>query len=312
MTNNKFTRKEFLKMTAGALGAGALMSSGLGRLAWAEGEMLKRPIPSTGEMIPAVGLGTALTFGSYIEGPEYDRRKNAVKALLDNGGTVIDTSPTYREAEIVVGKALDELGMRDKAFLATKISISGKAKGVAQNIQSQADLRTDHFELLQVHNLRDTTAHMETINKMREAGKVKYVGITHFRENRNDDLVQAMKDYPVDFIQCQYNMLDRSIEDSILPAALDNGVAIMINVPFARGRLFGAVKDQQIPEFTKEFGVDTWGKFFLKFILSHKAVTVVIPGTINDYHVIDNLGALKGRLPDNTEREKMAAFIQGL
>lgn len=316
MTKIKMSRKEFLKLTAGLVGAGALMSSGLGRLALGQsenkGDMLKRPIPSSGEMIPAVGLGTALEFGTFKNDEEFMVRRNAVQALLDNGGTVIDTSPTYREAEIVVGRALDELGMRDKAFLATKISISGQDAGIRQNTQSKSDLRTDHFELLQVHNLRDTAKHMETINKMREAGKVKYVGITHFRKNRNDDLVQAMKDYPVDFIQCQYNILDRSIEERVLPTAMDKGVAIMINVPFARGRLFRATGGKEIPEFAKEFGVDTWGKFFLKFILSHKAVTVAIPGTIHDYHVIDNLGALKGRLPDNAEREKMAAFIQGL
>ena len=312
MSKNIITRKEFLKLGATAFGVGALATTGLGRTALAQGNILHRQIPSTGEMIPAVGLGTALEFGTYANDDEFMLRRNTIEALLTNGGSVIDTSPTYRSAEHVVGRALDELGMRDKAFLATKISISGQEAGVQQNNQSAIDLRTDHYELLQVHNLRDTAKHMETIHGLKEKGKVKYVGITHFRENRNEDLVKAMEEFPVDFIQCQYNILDRSIENSILPAALEHGVAIMINVPFARGRLFSATNGVEIPEWTKEMGIDTWGKFFLKFILSHNAVTVAIPGTIHVRHVIDNLGALRGRLPTPAEREQMAEFIQSL
>ncbi|MBT5187765.1 MAG: aldo/keto reductase, partial [Kordiimonadaceae bacterium] len=240
--------------------------------------------------------------------------RNAIETLFKEGGSVIDTSPTYREAEIVVGRALDELGARDKTFLATKISISGKQQGVDQNAQSQKDLRTGKFDLLQVHNLRDTEAHLETINAMRAAGNVRYVGITHFRENQNAGLVEAIEKYNLDFVQCQYNLLDRSIENSILPAAREHGVAVMINVPFARGRLFGptAGSGLEIPQWAKEFGVDSWGKFFLKFILGHEDVTVIIPGTIHDYHVVDNIGALRGRLPTAAERTKMVQFIADL
>ena len=312
MTKTKFSRKEFLQLGIGALGASVLASSGIGRMAIGQEGMLRRPIHSSGEYIHAVGLGTALEFGTYDTQEEFMMRRNAIEALLTNGGSVIDTSPTYRRAEHVVGRALDELGMRDKAFLATKISIPGQDDGVRQNTQSAIDLRSDKYELLQVHNLRDTAKHMETIMGLKEKGKVKYTGITHFRENRNEDLVKAMEEFPVDFIQCQYNILDRSIEDSVLPAALELGIAIMINVPFARGRLFKATSGLEVPEWSQEFGIDTWGKFFLKFILSHKAVTVAIPGTIHVRHVLDNLGALRGPLPNNAERERMAEYIQSL
>ena len=316
---SNLTRKEFLKLTGAVAGAGMLATSGFGSLANAQNstmasDLLHRPIHSTGEMIPAVGLGTALDFGTFASDAEFMLRRNAIETLFKEGGTVIDTSPTYRDAEIAVGRALDELGARDKCFLATKISISGKQAGVDQNVGSAKDLRTNKFELLQVHNLRDTEAHLETINAMREAGQVRYVGITHFRENQNAGLVEAIEKYKPDFIQCQYNLLDRSIENTILPAAREHGVAIMINVPFARGRLFGptAGAGLEIPEWATDFGVDSWGKFFLKFILGHRDITVIIPGTIHDYHVVDNIGALRGRLPTTAEREKMAQVIADL
>lgn len=313
MTNKDITRKEFLKLSGAALGTSILASSGIGNLAQAQtNDLLHRPIHSTGEMIPAVGLGTALEFGTFNNDAEFMVRRNAIETLFKEGGSVIDTSPTYREAEIVVGRALDELGARDKCFLATKISISGKQAGIDQNARSAKDLRGDKYDLLQVHNLRDTQAHLETINALKDAGKVRYVGITHFRENMNAGLVKAIETYKLDFIQCQYNLLDRSIENSILPAAREHGVAVMINVPFARGRLFGMTAGHEIPQWAKEFGVDSWGKFFLKYIIGHRDVTVAIPGTIHDYHVVDNVGALRGRLPDDAERVKMVQFIENL
>ncbi len=313
MNHEKMTRKEFLKLTGAAAGAGVIASSGLGSIANAQSsDLLHRPIHSTGEMIPAVGLGTALEFGD-LSG-DFSKRKGAIEALFREGGSVIDTSPTYSDAEQIVGRALDELGARDKCFLATKTSIRGKQAGIDQNTQSFKDLRTNSFDLLQVHNLRNTDAHLDTINGLREEGKVRYVGITHFRESQNDDAVKVIENNKIDFIQCQYNLLDRSVEERVLPAAREHGVAVMINVPFARGGLFGptAGAGLEIPEWSKDFGVDTWGKFFLKFILGHPDITVIIPGTINDYHVVDNVGALRGRLPTQTERQRMVQFIEDL
>lgn len=307
---DKITRKEFLKLGGAAIGASLLpmQASKANPM-----NLLHRRIHSTGEMIPAVGLGTASDgFGRMGNILEYQKRSNAIKALLDNGGTVIDTSPTYRGAEAVVGRVLDELGRRNECFLATKTSIYGKQDGVRQNERSYDELRTKSFDLLQVHNLKDTDDHLETINALKEDGRVRYVGITHVRSRLNNDTVRFIENNKLDFIQCQYNMFDRSIENSVLPAAREHGVAVMINVPFGRGRLFRAVAGREVPVWASDFGADTWGKFFLKFILSHPDVTVAIPGTINDYHVIDNLGALEGRLPIKPERDRMISYIENL
>ncbi|MCC3860379.1 aldo/keto reductase [Pseudemcibacter aquimaris] len=308
------TRKEFLKLTGAAAATGALAATGLGAsVANAQSsDLLHRPIHSSGEMIPAVGLGTAMTFGDLSQ--DFNQRKNAIAALFREGATVIDTSPTYSNAEQVVGRALDELGARDKCFLATKISIMGKQEGIDQNNKSFEDLRTNKMELLQVHNLKDTDAHLDTINGLREEGKVKYVGITHFRDSLNDEAAKVIENNKIDFIQCHYNLLNQSIENRVLPAAREHGVAVMVNVPFARGRLFGPTAGAgiEIPEWSKDFGVDSWGKFFLKYILGREEVTVIIPGTVNDYHVVDNVGALRGRLPTETERKRMVDFIEAL
>ncbi|MDG1437657.1 MAG: aldo/keto reductase [Emcibacteraceae bacterium] len=251
MTNSKdLNRKEFLKLGGAAIGAGLLSSSLFSNQAIAQSsELLHRPIHSTGEMIPAVGLGTASDgFGRMSNSADYQKRRGAIAALIENGGTVIDTSPTYRGAEAVVGRALDELKMRDRCFLATKTSIFGKQDGVEQNDRSYRELKTNKFDLLQVHNLKDTEAHLETINALKDAGKVRYVGITHVRSRLNDEAANFIESVPLDFIQCQYNMLDRSIENRVLPAARERGVAVMINVPFGRGRLFRAVSGQSVPE----------------------------------------------------------------
>ena len=282
--SNSITRKKFLKLSGGAVGAGLIATSGFSSSTIAQStDLLHRTIHSTGEKVPAVGLGTALEFGDITA--NYSKRKNAIKALIREGGKVIDTSPTYSNAEKIVGRSLDELGARDNSF-----------------------------NLLQVHNLRGTKAHLETINALKKEGKVSYTGVTHFRDSQNEDAARVIENNKIDFIQCHYNLLNRSIEQRVLPAAREHGVAVMINVPFARGGLFGptAGKGLAIPEWAKEFGVDSWGKFFLKFILGHKDITVVIPGTINDYHVVDNIGALRGRLPTGAERKRMVTFINDL
>jgi aryl-alcohol dehydrogenase-like predicted oxidoreductase len=307
---NAITRKKFLKLTGAAA-----MSSLLPSIATQAqtSDLLHRPIHSTGETVPVIGLGTASDgFGRQGSDGEYEQRRNAIAAFFNNGGTVIDTSPTYRGAEAVVGRALEELGMRERCFLATKTSIYGKQEGIRQNAASFEYLRTGKFDLLQVHNLKDTDDHLETLNALKEQGKIRYLGITHVRSRLNNEAVGFIERNKLDFIQCQYNMLDRSIENSVLPAAREHSVAVMVNVPFGRGRLFRAVYGEVVPEWAKDFGADSWGKFFLKFILSHPDVTVAIPGRVNDYHVVDNMGAARGRLPDDTERERMIQFIRNL
>lgn len=314
MTKN-ITRKEFLKLSGAAIGTGVMASTGLGSVARAqESDLLHRTIHATGEKIPAVGLGTAQTFGDLSQ--DFMARRNTIETLFKEGGTVIDTAPTYSNAEIVVGRALDELGARDKCFLATKTSLrnnaDSKQAGIDQNTQSFADLKTDKFDLLQVHNHRGTDVHLETIDEMKQDGKVRYAGLTHSNARLNDAAVTVIESGRLDFMQVQYNIFDRSAADRVLPAARDNGVAIMINLPFARGRVFSATQGMEIPEWAKDFGVDTWGKFFLKWVIGHPAVTVAIPGTVFPHHVVDNIGALRGRLPTEAERTRMVQFIEDL
>lgn len=310
---SNITRKEFLKLTGAAAGAGLIGATGLGSVARAQSsDLLHRKIPATGEMVPAVGLGTAQTFGDLSQ--DFMARRNTIETLFKEGGTVIDTAPTYSDAEKVVGRALDELGARDKCFLATKTSLRNgdKQAGIDQNNQSFIDLKTDRFELLQVHNHRGTDYHLDTYKKYKEEGKIKYAGLTHSNARLNDDAVKVIESGRLDFMQVQYNMFDRSAEERVLPAALDNGVAVIINLPFARGRVFSATQGKEIPEWAKDFGVDTWGKFFLKHLISHPAITVAIPGTIYPHHVVDNIGALRGRLPTAAERKRMEDFIEAL
>jgi len=207
MTDN-ITRKKFLKLSGAATVAG-LLSASLPLRAQTN-DLLHRPIHSTGEMIPAVGLGTASDgFGRQSTTAQYEQRRNAIKALIDNGGTVIDTSPTYRGAEQVVGRALEDLGMRDRCFLATKTSIYGKQDGIEQNERSFEALRTDRFDLLQVHNLKDTDDHLETLAALKAEGKIRYLGITHVRSRLNNEAVGFIEKYKPDFIQCQYNIYAR-------------------------------------------------------------------------------------------------------
>lgn len=308
-----YTRAEFLKLMAGTTAGAALMASGA-RLSFAgsTGPMLKRAIPKSGELLPVVGLGTAQDFGVADDAEVYASRVQVIRALLEGEGTLIDTSPTYTEAETVVGKVLEDLSLGSNAFIATKISISGEQDGVDQAEQSFVDLRTDVIDLLQVHNLRDTDKHLKTIRRLKEEGRVRYIGITHSRVSQNNALAHVMETEEIDFVQVQYSLGERSAEERVLPVAAERGIAVLTNLPYARGRLFGAVSGLALPEWAAEFDADTWGQFFLKFLIANPAVTAVIPGTNKAHHMVDNLGAGRGRLPTTAHRKKMVDFFEGL
>lgn len=310
------SRADFLRLSAGAVTAGAALTlsgpfSGLTAKA-ASNPMLARKIPKSGEMIPVIGLGTAQSFGYAGDVKTYNARKDVLRTFLAGGGKMIDTSPTYSDAEEVVGRGLVDLGLRDKAFIATKISTYGKQSGIDQHRQSVGDLRTPLFDLLQVHNLKDTKDHLATIRRLKGEGKVRYAGITHFRTSAHDVLADVMRREPLDFVQVNYSMTSRAAAKTILPLALDKGIAVIINVPFARGRLFGQVRGKKLPPWAVEFDAHSWGHFFLKFLLANEAVTVVIPGTTKVKHVRDNLGAGQGRLPTKAHLKKMIDFIDSL
>jgi aryl-alcohol dehydrogenase-like predicted oxidoreductase len=305
------TRMEFLRMTAGS--ATLLAAGGLGAIAdafAADAPLLTRKVPKTGEVLPLVGLGTAQTFGDVLEGEGFEQRKNVIKAHVDNGGVLIDTSPTYSGAEAVIGKAMRELGNRNKIYISTKISIDGEKAGIDQFNKSLKDLGTDHVELLHIHNLRDFDTHLKTVRRMKDEGKAKAIGATHFQERGFEPMIKVMKTANLDWIQINYAIDDRGAEKDILPLAKDLGMGVMLNLPFGRDRLFDKVKGKDVPQWAvKDLGCDTWAKFFLKYLISNDAVTCAIPGTTFPHHVPDNLGAARGRLPDEATRKKMAALI---
>lgn len=304
------TRKEFLRLAAGAAGAiatGGLLGRAGGAIA-ADAPVLRRPIPSTGEMLPVIGVGTAVVYEIESSDAKFPLLVDSVKTFLENGGTLIDTSPTYGRAEKNLGEIFRRTGLRKNAFLATKISTSGEQSGINQVESAMRDMGTDRLDLLQVHNIRDTNTHLRTIRRLKDEGKVRYVGITTSFDRDYPEFEQIMRRERLDFIQIDYALDNRNAEERILPLAQDRGMAVLINLPFGRGRLFSAARGKPLPSFAAEIDCTSWAQFFLKFLLAHPAVNGVIPGTDRPEFAIDNLNAARGRIPDARMREQMIKF----
>jgi len=280
---------------------------GLGTI---DSRLMRRTIPGTNESLPAVGVGTWQTFDASPEG--YPPLREVLSTLVEQGGSVIDSSPMYGKSEDVVGKLSEELKLNDKLFVATKVWIRGEKQGISQMNESFAKLRRGNIDLMQVHNLLDWQNHLKTLRKWKEEGKVRYIGLTHYTDSEHDTLLDIIKKNRVDFIQVNYNLLDRNAEKSLLPAAKDLNVGVLVNRPFEEGALFSRVNGKQLPAWAAEFDCGSWGQFFLKYILSHPAVTCVIPGTSKAKHLIDNLSAGMGRLPDESQRTKMVESLRNL
>jgi diketogulonate reductase-like aldo/keto reductase len=274
-------------------------------------EMLTRLIPDTSESIPVIGLGTyeVLDVAGSVE--EIDPRKEIVDMLVEKGGSLIDSSPMYNRSEKIVGDIINASGNRDDLFLATKVWINGKSAGETQMRRSRDLMNAGIIDLMQVHNLRDVDVHMATIREWQAEGRIRYNGITHYTEGAHRSMIRSMEDHNPEFIQINYSIGEREAEERVLPLAEDLGVAVVINRPFMEGRVFSAVRNQELPDWATDFA-DSWGQFFLKFIVSHPAVTCVIPATSKPHHMIDNLGAGFGEMPDQATREKMAAFWDSL
>ena len=303
------SRREMLKVTAGASAALAL-----GRLPGLAqpSEIMKRPIPSTGELIPVVGLGTARTFNVGESEEERAPLREVLEAFVEMGGTVLDTAPGYRNSEEVSGDLAEDLGATDRLFMATKVAAEAKEQGIEQMQNSMRLLNRDVIDLMQVHNLRGWSTQLATLREWKAAGRVRYIGITTSRERQYDDFVAVMEKEELDFIQVNYSIAARTAEERILPLAADRGVAVLINLPYGRGGLFQAVEGQDLPEWAAEFDAESWGQFFLKFIISHPAVTCPIPATTKVRHLRDNMGAAYGRLPDEATRKRMTEFFDAL
>ncbi len=302
---HKLSRSDFLRQ-AGRLAAAGLLAPALPALA-NEGPVLRRPIPSSGEMIPVIGSGTAVIYDIEAQDPRIPVLAQSMSALIGGGGAMIDTAPTYGRAEKRLGEVLRlvEPAVRERVFLASKISTMGEEAGVKQVTQTFADLGVSRLDLLQVHNVRDTQTHLKTIRRLREEGKVRYTGITTSFERTHPEFERIMMNEKIDFIQIDYAIDNRLAEQRILPLAQDRGLAVIINLPFGRNRLFAKAKDRPLPDFAKELGCSSWAQYFLKFLIGHPAVTVVIPGTDRPEYARDNLGAARGTIPDAAMRRRM-------
>jgi diketogulonate reductase-like aldo/keto reductase len=272
--------------------------------------MLKRKTPSTQEELPCIGLGTWQTFDVGISSTELSPLKDVLKRFVELQGSVIDSSPMYGNAERVAGDLCSELGLSSEVFVATKVWTSGEAEGINQMNTSFRLLKRNVVDLMQIHNLVDWQTHLKTLRKWKEEGKIRYIGLTHYTDSAHDTLRSIIKDNMVDFIQINYNLLDRKAEGKLLPLAQEKGIATLINRPFEEGALFDRVKGKSLPEWANEFDCTSWAQFFLKFILSSAAVTCVIPATSNIKHLADNMNAGFGRLPDPNHKKKMIELFR--
>ena len=275
--------------------------------------LLTRSIPSSGEAVPAVGLGSARTFSVRGSDAELAPLREVLKQFHALGGRVFDTAPTYGGAERVSGRLVQELGIEDDLFFATKISTGrGRDAGLAQERESQVAWDRQVIDLNQVHNLRGVDIHLPTLRESKSAGRARYIGVTTSRIPQHDAMERVLSREEVDFVQLNYSLGERQAAERLIPLARDRGVAVVVNEPFNGGRLFGAVRGRQVPEWAAEFDCDSWGQFFLKYILGHDAVTVVIPATSSAEHVVDNMGAGLGRLPNADQRRRMEGYFDAL
>lgn len=271
--------------------------------------IIKRRIPSSEESLPVVGLGTWQTFDAGSNEKEREPLKEVLRTLTEKGGSVVDSSPMYGSSEKVVGDLSTELGLNNKLFIATKVWTRGKDDGIRQMNNSFALLKRKRIDLMQIHNLVDWQTHLKTLRTWKEEGKIRYIGITHYTESAFGTIEKILKSTPLDFLQINYSLLSRSAEDRLFSLAQEKKVAVIINQPFESGSLFSRAKGQTLPEWAKEFDCNSWGQFFLKFIISHPAVTCVIPGTSKPHHMVDNMGAAFGKLPTAAHRAKMIKLL---
>lgn len=274
--------------------------------------MLKRPIPASDEPLPVVGLGTYQSFDVGTGAAGREPVREVLRLFAASGGTLVDSSPMYGKSESVVGDLASGLGLVGKLFMATKVWTSGREAGIAQMEASFRRMKVERMDLMQIHNLLDWKTHLATLKQWKAAGRVRYLGITHYHSGAYADLERLMKTKDYEFVQFNYSIAEREAEDRILPLARELGVAVIVNRPFAQASLFSRVRGREVPAWAAEFDCKSWGQFFLKYILGHPAVTCVIPATSKPQHMEDNMGAGLGRLPDEATRRKMVAYMDSL
>ena len=310
------TRRDYMKNTA-LIGAAASLPGGLLQ-AFESGDLITRAIPKTGEKLPIVGLGSAASFSSVARSEDVSALSGVFKALVENGGTVFDTAPSYGASEEVSGRIARDLGLTEKIFWATKLNVARRGGNAdpdaarAQVEQSFDRIGKDPTDLIQVHNLADLATQMAVLQEFKQDGRIRYIGTTSTRISAYPVLEKAMRDYPIDFIGVDYAVDNRESAARVLPLARDLGIAVLVYVPFGRSRLFSRVGGVDLPEWAQDFGIDSWGKFFIKYIAANPAVTCVTPATSKATHMLDNIGAAYGELPDQATLHKMEALIDKL
>ncbi len=317
--DHRISRRTFLGTLAAALASAwfaplglraadkaAIHTTAIGKTA------IRKIIPATGETLPVIGLGTSRTFN--ISGGEatLSGLAEVLQTFFANGGELVDSSPMYGQAERVIGELLNRVGNRDKLFAATKVWTDGERAGIRQMEDSLQKWGISSFDLMQIHNLRDWQTHLKTLKAWKAEGKIRYTGITTSHGRYHRQLEKILRNESLDFVQFSYNIQDRDVEQRLLPLAADRGMAVLINRPFQRGDLFRKIKGQALPDWAADCDCASWGQFFLKFIVSHPAVTCVIPATSKVHHLQDNMAAGFGRLPDTAMRKRMVEYFASL
>jgi aryl-alcohol dehydrogenase-like predicted oxidoreductase len=303
------TRRRFLQHTAGVAALAALGPL-LPNLSWAadSGGLLRRRIPSSGELLPAIGLGTSRTHDVPLDEAHLAPLREVMATLIGGGASLVDTAPSYGRAEAVCGALAT--GARDRLFLASKVSSSGREAGLRQIETSLADLGTERIDLLQVHNLQDTGTQLKLLRELKEQGKVRYIGVTHYLDAAHERLLEVLRREPLDFVQFNYSIGERNAERELLPFCADKGIAVLINRPFQRAALFDKVRGKDLPEWAgAELDAGSWAQLMLKYILANPAVTAVIPATSKARYMADNLQAGHGRLPDAAQRRRIVELF---
>jgi aryl-alcohol dehydrogenase-like predicted oxidoreductase len=309
-------RREVLLGTAAAGGLLALDA----RLAVAsESGLITRPIPGTGERLPIIGLGSSATFEQVADKADVASLRAVLKQMVDLGGTVFDTAPSYGAAEEVAGRIAQELGIAKRLFWATKLNVAGWGGGAADPAAARRQLETSFrligktpIDLVQVHNLGDLRTQLPILRQYQEQGRIRYIGVTTTFASQYDALVQLMRREPLDFIGTDYAIDERHAEKTILPTAAERGIAVLVYAPFGRTRLWQRVQGRQVPEWAREFDATSWAQFFLKYLAGHPAVTAITPATSRPANLADNMGAATGRLPDAAMRKRMVQLVEAL
>jgi diketogulonate reductase-like aldo/keto reductase len=299
------TRRQFLRYLAG-MGSTLLLGRSFPAVAGSPAH--SRIIPASGERIPAIGLGSWLTFGIDVDDTQAMAEREAIlREFLARGGGLLDSSPMYGTAQEVIGQCLQRIGHRQGLFAATKVWVSGLRQGILQMERSRLLWNIPRFDLMQVHNLLDWETHLPVLQEMKRKGQIRYLGVTTSHGRRHDELARIMRSQDIDFVQFTYNMLDREAEQQLLPLAADKGIAVIINRPFQRGGLFDYVGARPLPGWASELDCESWAQVFLKFVISHPAVTCAIPATSRLDHLKENMAAAHGPLPDAALRQRMLA-----